>query len=606
MSLTSYPAALDDTSGDIPDTGANSDAFLGSASPAGTHPEHHQLLASAIEAVEERLGTDASETAPTAGSMLLGSGAGASGWYPMRVKVINSTGADQIAEFEAATLAGYTLYLPDEQYLLSREWHIDVSNFWVVGQGSGTPGTHGGTTIKRITNVGDAVVRWGAPDDTTFPLADFPMWGGGMARLTLNGNGAAAYGLQIKTATNARFDDLRIIGPATTGLHTWLLENDGDADQLNANTGLRFEQLNIRVTGAANGIVIDGGTPNFNFGESTYGCTWDGLYVSYATGVGLQINDADDLWFQNYFFVNSSTAQTAIELNGSNGGGIASNCHFFGGFPLTGTQKVIARGGNFARPSRGNTFFGLGTVDTRKQIDVEDGANVHFINGDGRSSMVPDERSTFIERDDFDRGGSTSGAVGAWGWDILAGTAARVASEDGRPGILRVDTGSVSGTVGGIGLGVAGGVGGYLMADNFWFTFVVRLTQTDADTLVRIGLFKPGQENASQPTDGIYFEKLGSDTNWFGVCRKNGTEARSDTTFAASTSFVKLQMRKRTIADIGFAVGDILNGFETGDVVTTTAPTIAMNLALQIRTDASSSKTMDVDLVQSHITGMDR
>jgi hypothetical protein len=524
----------------------------------------------------------------------------------LRMLAVKATGADQIDELEAATQPGYLLYLPDPTYLLSREWHPAKSNFAVVGQGAGTPGTHAGTELRRISTVGGGVVRWGAPDTSTFPLSDFPMLGGGMSRITLNANGAADYCLDVRTATRARFEDMRLTGARVAGLHTGILSNTGAPDRLNANTNIRFEQLDVRVTGTAHGIVVDGGTPNFHPGEGTYALTWDGLQVSYETGIGLKVNDADDLWFYNYFFVNTLTNPIAIELNGSTGGGYAANCHFFGGFPLTGTQRVIARGALLTKPSRGNTFYGLGTVDTRKQIEVEDGASVHFINGDGRSTMVPDERSVFIERDDFDRGGTTSGTIGAWRWDLLGGTAARIDTENNHNGILRIDTGAVSGTVAGIGLGVASGVGLHLVGDNFWFTFVTRLSQADATATIRIGLFAPGQESAVQPTDGIYFEKLPTDVNWWGVCRKAGTQTRSDTGVAVTTGFAKLQMRKRTQADIGFAVGDILNGFETGDVGTPNAPLMALNLALQVRNGLAASKTMDVDLVQSHITGMDR
>ncbi len=55
MATTAFPSGTDATSTVIPDTGANLDVFLGATSGAGTHPAHHQLLASATEALEDSL-----------------------------------------------------------------------------------------------------------------------------------------------------------------------------------------------------------------------------------------------------------------------------------------------------------------------------------------------------------------------------------------------------------------------------------------------------------------------------------------------------------------------------------------------------------------------
>lgn len=521
--------------------------------------------------------------------------------YEFPMVALRSTGSDQIDDLEALTVAGTTLYLPDDTYIVSREWHISVHNFWVIGAGSGTPTTHAGTTIKRTTTVGDAVVRWGGEDGLSYPLSDYPTFGGGMRGLALNANSAADHGLLVKSAAGARFENVLVTGAAVSGiLLDTLTQNTGSIDQLNCTQSNRFEQVTVRATGSADGLVITGQYP-----DNSYANTFDGFQVGYATGVAIKIVNADDNWFQNYFTASSGTSQTAIELSGSSGAGRADNNFFIGGFPFSGTQKVIARGNSNARPSRGNVFIGYGNVDHRSQITIESGARVYFLNGDGRTTLTPDERSLVTERDDFMRSSITTGQVGSFGWDIIGGTVAPIVSETNHPGILRIDSGSVSGTVAGISLMQDAGVGLIRPGSNFEFVFIVRLNQLDSDTTCRVGLILPGQEDASQPTTGIYFEKLGSDTNWFGVCRANGTETRADTGFEVTTDFMKLLIRRRTNADIGFGVGNIVNGFETGDIFTNVTSSF-LNPTVRVTTGASASKTLDVDLVQYSVTGMDR
>lgn len=141
-------------------------------------------------------------------------------------------------------------------------------------------------------------------------------------------------------------------------------------------------------------------------------------------------------------------------------------------------------------------------------------------------------RTMFSAQDDFITGIASSGGVGKLGW-ITAGTVAAQASEANRPGIMRVDTSAVSGTTARIS---ASNSSAFDPMMDHTVTWVARCNTPDNATLLRIGAGSSVAGNP--PNNGVYFEKLAADVNWFAVARGSAVAIdRIDTGVPVNTSF---------------------------------------------------------------------
>lgn len=211
-----------------------------------------------------------------------------------------------------------------------------------------------------------------------------------------------------------------------------------------------------------------------------------------------------------------------------------------------------------------------------------------------RQATLYPYRSTVELQDDFISGSSGSGDIGALGW-VATGTLTNRDSETNRPGIFRLDTGAVSGTASRISLPVSAAID---PSNNNQITWVIRLNTNDANTTLRIGLGNSVAGNP--PANGIYFEKLAANTNWFCVTRSSSTETRTDTGVAATTNFDTFFIRENsTTAQFR------LNG---ASVCThsTNIPTTFVSPWVFIINTAAASKTVDLDYVQFDLNGLSR
>lgn len=200
-------------------------------------------------------------------------------------------------------------------------------------------------------------------------------------------------------------------------------------------------------------------------------------------------------------------------------------------------------------------------------------------------------RAWAFVRDDFMAGTAASGQIGELGWNTTAGTVTMIASEAAHPGIQRIDTTAVSGTVANIALrGNYSVAGAFEASDLFDLQFLFRLNQVDANTQLRIGL--PSQPTGNPSAEGAYLELLGTDTNWFFVTRHAAAQTRADSGVAANTSWHWIRVRRLGSTTLGFTL-------DTGAEITATAnlPTGgALNPTIQIVNGAAASKTVDVDV----------
>lgn len=205
-----------------------------------------------------------------------------------------------------------------------------------------------------------------------------------------------------------------------------------------------------------------------------------------------------------------------------------------------------------------------------------------------------DLSTTFDLREDFAGGSNTSPNLGLVGWAWAGGSSTAASAYAGTPGALLRSTGSTINTV-------AYTHGGTMLdpADTFDLRWRVRVNHTDSDTTVRVG-FNCGSVSALQPAHGIYFERLGADTNWFGVTRNTNSENRINTGSAMSTNWVVLRVR-RSGSSIYFSVDGGTEVSLSATIPTTTcAPwTVITNLA-------AAAKTIDHDYMRLTITGLTR
>lgn len=202
-------------------------------------------------------------------------------------------------------------------------------------------------------------------------------------------------------------------------------------------------------------------------------------------------------------------------------------------------------------------------------------------------------------QDDFVTGSTSSGTIGTLGWGASNGTRTLIASEQNRPGILRVDSTAVAGTL--AILQLYSGSSALLKMDNVIdMTWMNRLNVNDADTITRFGMFT--STGGNPPTTGAYFEKLAPDTNWFAVCRVGGVETRVDTGSAINTSFTTFRIQQAVVGTLVFSLGSAVVS-----TITTNVPTGLGNIVLQITNNGvAASKTIDIDYFSLKFNNLSR
>lgn len=206
-------------------------------------------------------------------------------------------------------------------------------------------------------------------------------------------------------------------------------------------------------------------------------------------------------------------------------------------------------------------------------------------------------QNTIMLQDDFYYGGNASGIVGSLGWSFNGGTITGQGSETNAPGIFRLDTSAVSGTVSRL---------LFNQSTAIFLTFpqdllaICRLNNNDANTTARIGYLN--LTSASPPDNGVYFEKLDADTTWFCVTRDGAAgPARVDTGVAVNTGFNTFRI-VRTTTGVDFYLNNVFITTMTASIPSSTS----VSPCFQIVNSAAAAKTLDVDYFQLMMTGLAR
>lgn len=214
-----------------------------------------------------------------------------------------------------------------------------------------------------------------------------------------------------------------------------------------------------------------------------------------------------------------------------------------------------------------------------------------------QSTLYP-YRSMIAIQDDFMFGIGTSGNIG-YGWGFANGSISYIQSEaGGRIGLLRRDTTAVSGTLARTDLNI--NTASFIdPASNHSMIHVVRVNNADADTQVRLGAYAATFSNP--PANGIFFEKLFADTNWFCITRNGGVQTRVDSGIAVDTNFHAFAYTRNS-SGVQFQIDNV----NVCGVINTNLTTTFLDPATQLLNNVAASKTMDADYFQLIITGISR
>lgn len=196
-----------------------------------------------------------------------------------------------------------------------------------------------------------------------------------------------------------------------------------------------------------------------------------------------------------------------------------------------------------------------------------------------------DYRNSIAQQDDFIFGSSSDGSIGSLGFNF-AGTYAAGVGIANRPGIVNLSTGAVLGTIARMNTFGSTSVIGSLKQ----ITWIVSLVSNDANTIVRIGSVSAW--NSDPPNEGVYFERLDTDTNWFAVTRTGSVSAaRVDTGIATSVAYRKFSI-KYTPTVIEYYIDDVLVATQTTQIP---ASSIVNTPGLHIKNSTAASKSMNID-----------
>lgn len=182
--------------------------------------------------------------------------------------------------------------------------------------------------------------------------------------------------------------------------------------------------------------------------------------------------------------------------------------------------------------------------------------------------------------DDFVSGTEDTDEIGVYGWRTeVSGSGAESIRAPGNlanPGIFRISTGTAANARSSMTLGTQGRQPIIVGGGNIMYrTFIIfRSSDFAANEGFQFGLGDPVEGAGIVNSDGIYFEKLGADTNLHLVCRSANVETREDLG-QSLTDALGLRIEFEINA-AGTSVQAKINGTNAGSAITTNIPSAAI------------------------------
>lgn len=214
-------------------------------------------------------------------------------------------------------------------------------------------------------------------------------------------------------------------------------------------------------------------------------------------------------------------------------------------------------------------------------------AAAQYISGAGG---VVDLSTAPVLFDDFLFGSTESGEMGELGWGFTNGTWAITAAVANHPGIAQRTSTAVAGTVASTFTGGGGGTVSLLGSQIDEQNWVILLLTTSTDCDYRFGFF--ADVTANPPTHGAYFEKLSTDTNWFGVNRLSAAQTRADMSVAAAAAtWFSLKIRRVDATTMAYSIGD----GEEVTIATHSPNGVSLAFGFQIIPTTANARSVNVD-----------
>lgn len=230
------------------------------------------------------------------------------------------------------------------------------------------------------------------------------------------------------------------------------------------------------------------------------------------------------------------------------------------------------------------------------------GNPAYYLDGSGNFSIpagAANPTQTIDRIEEFMGGALTDGSIGSLGWRTTgAGSYTVTAGFAAHPGIINLSTGTTSGTTAGLYLSPDGSTLPLIGTDRWTILFILHFNALDSSTTIRFGV---GNGTTGAPTEGAYFEHLGTDTNFFGEARTVANAAtRVDTLYTPSTGggvYPTFRVRRITTNVIGFQVN---NGTEKTITtsVGTNDPELPLTPFIQVINSSAAAKTIDLDYLE--------
>jgi hypothetical protein len=221
------------------------------------------------------------------------------------------------------------------------------------------------------------------------------------------------------------------------------------------------------------------------------------------------------------------------------------------------------------------------------------GANIGIVHDAGTDTITISASggggsSDLVFEDEFMCSSTETGEVGLHGWSFTNGSVQNANAEANHPGIATRRCGTTSGQVASFYPAGAGTTTRFLYSEWKEITFIICPVATNTDHTVRVGLTSDATSNT--PANGVYFERLNTDTNWFRVTRAASSQQRVDTGVAYAASWINLRLTKNG-SQVDFYVNDALNGSNTTNI-----PAAATALLPFVQIIPSSTTARDVKL----------
>lgn len=213
---------------------------------------------------------------------------------------------------------------------------------------------------------------------------------------------------------------------------------------------------------------------------------------------------------------------------------------------------------------------------------------------------IDDVASMSFVQDDFIAGGTASGEVGALGWNYVANTLTKGNSVANHPGIVRLGTAAVIADLAYMTPSPSPTHTSLLANSGSEWCFIFKPVSAVADHDLRVGLTA---DASSATSNGVYLERLSTDTNYFVVVKNGATITRIDSGVAYSASvWVNLVIRRNPTSPFPFEF------YIGNNAAITTAATLPTTLTtmFQLVAQAAVARLVDVDYFDQRIVGLNR